>query len=301
MYAEMMFTLKMTGEPSPSERGTVLALRHPVMITVSRPTERVLIDPVRMANPFFHVAEAVWMMAGYSDTEWLSQFNKGIVDYADKDGTIHGAYGHRWQAYFGMDQLRICRDVLKREPYSRRAVLQMWCPAGDLNASYNDVPCNTAIYFRVRRGALNVTVTNRSNDVIWGMCGANAVHLTVMQEVMAGELGLEVGPYTVMSNNAHVYMDLPGVMDMLKTTSSYQHAVSPMPIMGKGDTLEGFVAECRKLITQGQSFVPQNRWLRAVAKPMFDIYTKGEMYHYSDVQCPQWKGAVMQWLTAKRN
>lgn len=299
MYAEMMFALKMTGIPQPSERGTVLALRHPVMITVSYPTERVLLDPVRMANPFFHVAEAVWMMAGHNDTDWLSQFNKGITNYADEDGTIHGAYGTRWQSHFSMDQLRVCAGLLRRDVYSRRAVLQMWDPQADLDVSNNDIPCNTNIYFRVINGALGVTVCNRSNDVIWGMCGANAVHLTIMQEVMAGELDLEVGPYTVMSNNAHVYMDLPNVLDMLKTQCSYRHDESPMPIMGRGDSLSSFVGGCRGII-QGKMSPPVNRWLRGVAVPMIEIYLKEGDVHPNEIMCPQWRRAAKEWLREKR-
>lgn len=52
---------------------------------------------------------------------------------------------------------------------------------------------------------LDMTVTNRSNDLVWGMLGANYVHFTILQEYMATRLGVEVGRYYHMSNNLHVY------------------------------------------------------------------------------------------------
>lgn len=52
---------------------------------------------------------------------------------------------------------------------------------------------------------LNMTVMNRSNDLVWGMLGANYVTFSVLQEYMAAHLGLEVGVYHQISNNLHVY------------------------------------------------------------------------------------------------
>lgn len=55
------------------------------------------------------------------------------------------------------------------------------------------------------RYALDMTVVNRSNDMIWGMLGANFVTFSVLQEYMAARLGVQVGRYTQMSNNLHCY------------------------------------------------------------------------------------------------
>jgi hypothetical protein len=35
-----------------------------------------------------------------------------------------------------------------------------------------------------------MTVTNRSNDLCWGMLGANYVHFTILQEYLAARLGV---------------------------------------------------------------------------------------------------------------
>jgi hypothetical protein len=51
-------------KPQGSRAGDVLVAPHPVMSVTSIPTERVLFDPARDANPFFHLFESLWMLAG---------------------------------------------------------------------------------------------------------------------------------------------------------------------------------------------------------------------------------------------
>jgi hypothetical protein len=64
--------------------------------------------------------------------------------------------------------------------------------------------------FRIINDRLYMTTTNRSNDLIWGLCGANAVHLTVLHEYLAAMIGVEVGSWTHMTNNLHVYTEPHG-------------------------------------------------------------------------------------------
>jgi hypothetical protein len=54
---------------------------------------------------------------------------------------------------------------------------------------------------------LDMTVTNRSNDLVWGMLGADYVHFTFLQEYMAARLWVEVGKYHHFTNNLHVYTE----------------------------------------------------------------------------------------------
>ena len=68
-------------------------------------------------------------------------------------------------------------------------------------------PCNTQIYFWSRNGKLNMTVANRSNDMIWGAYGANAVHMSFLQEYVASMCGVKCGIYTQFTHNLHAYLD----------------------------------------------------------------------------------------------
>ena len=200
MYTEMMILMKMRGKLEPSRNGNVLSLQEPLTVTVDNPRYRINVDPIRRCNPFFHVMEFVWMMSASNTPEWISTFNKRFVEYADEDsGLIHGAYGNRWRSHFDIDQICTVVGMLKQDPTSRRAVLGMWDAQADLGVLRNDLPCNTHIYLRILDGKLEMSVCNRSNDVVWGMTGANAVHMTLLQELMANAIGVEVGKYRVFT------------------------------------------------------------------------------------------------------
>lgn len=210
-----------------SSRGVVLALEEPVTTVYESPEERALFCPVRAANPFFHLFESMWMLSGSSDARWLDRWVHDFSDrFAEPSGHMHGAYGQRWRKNFYVrtpdqhqtcDQLRAVATLLAEEPTTRQAVLSMWDPSRDLClANVRDRPCNTHCYFRVLRGHLNMTVLCRSNDIVWGAYGANAVHMSVMQEFVAVWAGLRMGSMWQVSNNWHGYTEVLNKMTTIK-------------------------------------------------------------------------------------
>jgi hypothetical protein len=50
-----------------------------------------------------------------------------------------------------------------------------------------------------------MTVACRSNDIVWGCYGANAVHMSMLQEFIACATGLAMGTYYQISNDWHIY------------------------------------------------------------------------------------------------
>jgi thymidylate synthase len=222
-YALGMDALGLYGLRVLSRAGNTLEYPGPVVTVYERPTERVLFDEHRDANPFFHFMESLWMLAGRRDVAFIKHFNKRMDSYSDNGTDFHGAYGYRWRKHFDLDgggasglpdQLDTVVRELSENPYSRRAVVAMWDPVADLGGRGKDLPCNTHIYFKLRRAeeespaALDMTVCNRSNDIIWGCYGANAVHLSMLQEYMAARLNSPVGIYTQISDSWHAYVDV---------------------------------------------------------------------------------------------
>lgn len=203
--------LLVLGERASSRNGEVLVMPCPVTSVYNDPRSRVLLDCVRDANPFFHLAEMVWMLAGRDEASFLNHYIRDFGSRFAEDGVlVHGAYGHRWRSALGFDQLSHIANVLSTDPSSRQCVLQMWDSdvegSDDLRGVWKDRPCNTHIYFRVRGTELDMTVCCRSNDIVWGAYGANAVHFSFLQEYMAGLLGLSIGKMYQISNNFHLYV-----------------------------------------------------------------------------------------------
>lgn len=234
-----------------SRNGPVMVARGPVITMTRNPLQRVLFSPLRDANPFFHLFESLWMLAGRNDLPWLCQFNKRMASFSDDGGqTQPAAYGHRWRKYFHYDQLEVIIQHLQEKPNSRRAVLSMWdawplamdtnhvWKGGDLEkvGSSNDVPCNTNVFFQIRNGEyLDMSVQCRSNDVVWGAHGANAVHFSVLMEYMAARLDLIPGTMYQYSFNYHVYPGvlkhpIPDVISNTRAANVYGQQASTTPL-----------------------------------------------------------------------
>lgn len=212
--------IKESAEVVKSRAGVTLEVPSPVTTVYHKPWERVLISKVRDANPFFHLMEAMWILAGRRDVKFLTEFNKRMVDYSDDSEVFNAPYGYRLRNGTGnykIDQLAEVIKLLKRDPNTRQAVCQIW-DEYDLVHNTKDKACNMSIVFRIRDGKLCMTVYNRSNDMIWGAYGANVVQFSIIQEYVAVHLDLLIGTYTQVSNSYHVYTEGAGgkVWDRIK-------------------------------------------------------------------------------------
>ena len=213
------------GEFETSRGGDVVVMPQPITTIWEKGYSIVSTNPIRDANPFFHFNEALWMLEGRNDVASLDVYIKDFGGrYAESDGVLHGAYGHRWINHFGVDQLQLIVEKLQSNPEDRQCVLQMWDAhtdmGNDLDGMWKDRPCNTHVYFRVHaRKELEMTVCCRSNDMIWGAYGANIVQFGVLHRYMAVRIGVEVGRYYQISNNFHAYLDVfvPLSLEIQKT------------------------------------------------------------------------------------
>lgn len=220
-YLQGRLMLDQLGIHEGTRNGTALVLDEPVVTVYTHPWERVLFNGDRDANPYFHLLESAWMLAGMRDGAILDTLVHDFTSrFAEPGSTIlHGAYGHRWRSHFSrpdhtcvhrdIDQLLEVGRMLRADPTTRRAVISMWDPETDLGVEARDLPCNTQLLFRVHsHRTLDMTVVNRSNDMIWGAYGANAVHMSFLHETVAMLARMRMGTMTTLSNNMHAYHDV---------------------------------------------------------------------------------------------
>ena len=292
-----------------SRAGEVRMVREPVIVSYSNPWERVLLSPGRDCNPFFHLFEALWMLAGRNDVEPLLYYNPRMAEFSDHGVTLRGAYGFRWR-WTWEDQLHEIVRQLKEDRDSRRVVLTMWDPSQDLfmNPS-KDKCCNTHAYFAIRAGELDMTVCNRSNDLVWGMLGANAVHFAFLQEYLAARIGVPMGNYHQMTNNLHVYTErwepekwLAGFLDW---GVSYPKADTDVRLVKDADVFDYEVGNFIDSI-DGEWSEP---FLRDVAQPMMAAFRAHKQRRYHGDQCAlelmtrvqheDWQKAGMEWINRR--
>lgn len=329
-YEQGISLLREWGERAVSKSvtsGEMLVSPSPVLTVYHQPTERVLFDARRDANPFFHLFESLWMIGGRDDAAWLDQFVRDFGErYAEPDGRIHGAYGRRWRDHFWrpddettFDQLDECVRLLTENPLDRQAVIQMWNAEADLGVpGLRDRPCNTQVYLRRRmdhdrdgdpRGeVLDLTVTCRSNDIVYGAYGANAVHFSVLQEYLAARIGVGVGVMYQFSNNWHGYTD---VLDRVSPAEYHQGwdpyqrigGPVPLPMFTVPDAIDDDVERFLSDTWDSDNAIYANSWFITTALPMRRAHSRwrggdreGAARYLQSVAAEDWRIAALDWL-----
>jgi thymidylate synthase len=214
---ELAKLLEKEGSPV-TVRGYETLELHPCVIEVTDPRARTLLYPKRGNNPFATLAETIWVLAGRNDVEFLSFFLPRAGEFSDDGKVWRAAYGDRlfhWPApnekEKTVDQIHRIIDVLLKDLASRQAVATIWDPARDATiSSSKDFPCSNYLHFMVRNNKLDLLVVIRSNDFLFGFSAINEYEFTVLQEIVAACLGIELGSYYQLSDSMHVYKEFSG-------------------------------------------------------------------------------------------
>lgn len=307
------------GREEQSRNGAVKALPGPLLMRVNYPQRRVLFDAKRDANPTFHLMESLWMLAGRNDTAFVQQFNSNIASYSDDGTSFNAAYGFRWANHFGYDQLAKAVEMLKANPDDRRVVISMWDGFQDLGSTSKDIPCNTQIMLRAQKGVVNpntqlqeytldMTTVNRSNDMIWGLCGANFVHLTFLHEWLAAALDMYVGKWNHLSNNAHIYEKHWKLAASMAGNANPHLAYEPYTKYTsiKRGTAELFRAECHALVDGKEDFFDHEFFDGTVAPALsaWQAYKAGDkataLYEASCIDAWDWRKAIIEWYKRRK-
>ena len=123
----------------------------------------------------------------------------GILDF------VIGKADHLWEYTYHQryaPQLDFIISELKREPFSRRAVMSI--RDFEVDSTNSHPACLQSIQYFIRGGKLDCCVLFRSNDLPEAFY-MNAFALIRLQEKVAAELGVPVGSYSHRSNSMHAY------------------------------------------------------------------------------------------------
>lgn len=322
---EAMHLLRAEGVRRESRNGPVLQVPMPVTTMYTHPQERVLFWSQRDANPFFHFYEGLWMLNGQHDVKSLTRFVKRMGQFSDDGVTFRGAYGRRWRHHFGFDQLAVIAARLRHDHDDRRQVLQMFDAGFDLNdqKGMRDIPCNLSACFQVNDGALDMTVYNRSNDIVWGCYGANAVHFSMLHEVMAAWVGVPMGRYWQVSFNWHAYLDtaepLLALADQARgpysegrRTPYEMGLIEPFPMVTRGASVDVWMNELRMFMSEeDRALGYRDPFFRRVAIPMVRTHnayrTGGDarfemaLAEAANIYATDWRTAATEWLQRRKD
>jgi len=297
-----------------SRAGRVLVAPWPITTVTQKPRERVLFSSVRDANPFLMVYEAIWMLAGKRDADPLNKFVKDFGrHYGEDDGTVHGAYGHRWRIAFGFDQLNAVVKKLIEDPQDRQAVIQIWdCRMegeNDLLGTWKDRPCNDIIFLRIRDDELDLTVCCRSNDMLWGCHNTNQAHFSILQEYLAARIDVDMGRMYQFSHNAHIYLT---ELDRMRKRAGEQHlataliddryslqGIKPLPMFEEPTKIDRDI----RAFMSGTQRGFYNPWFETTLIPMMHahyFFKEGDhlqaLAYTEQIEALDWRAACAEWI-----
>ena len=167
------------------------------------------------------VVENLWFLSGDTRITLLQKHKCKFWDpWADENGKVPSAYGNFWRQLPGAhgrgrgdpriafsDQIRFVIDEAKRNPMSRRLLVEAWAPG---NAQKSALPpCHAMFILNVQLDAsgdpyLNLHLTQRSADVALGV-PYNIAGYALLLELFSRFLGIPARYFGHTMIDAHIY------------------------------------------------------------------------------------------------
>ena len=201
-----------------------------VLLELTNPRAR-LSRTEKKGKLFSSLGEFLWYLSKSNKLDFIEYYIRDYKEFSDDGKTIHGGYGRRLFNMRGQNQIQNVIDLLKKRKDSRQAVIQLF-DASDLEQKYKDIPCTCTLQFLIRNGRLDLLVSMRSNDAFWGL-PHDIFAFTMMQEIMARSLDVEVGSYKHVVGSLHLYDEKRASAEEY-VKEGFQPNV-PMPMLPAGD------------------------------------------------------------------
>jgi thymidylate synthase len=156
------------------------------------------------------VHELLWFLKGDTNVRYLHEHGVSIWDeWADERGELGPIYGRQWRAWPGpdgrpIDQISRTIDLIRRNPDSRRIVVNAW-NVGELE-QMSLTPCHALFRFWVGDGKLSCQLYQRSADVFLGV-PFNIASYALLTHMFAQQCELAAGDFVWTGGDCHLYLN----------------------------------------------------------------------------------------------
>ena len=154
------------------------------------------------------VHELLWFLRGETNVRYLREHGVTIWDeWADAAGELGPVYGVQWRSWRGADgrthdQIAAAVDLLKRDPHSRRIIVNAW-NVGELDRMAL-TPCHALFQFYVADRRLSCQLYQRSADIFLGV-PFNIASYALLTHMLAQQCDLDVGDFIWTGGDCHLY------------------------------------------------------------------------------------------------
>ncbi|MEZ4232415.1 MAG: thymidylate synthase [Polyangiaceae bacterium] len=239
------------------------------LIGLTNPRARLSWAGVKERTLFSSVGEFLWYAAGSDNIEFVQYY---VPEYP-VDGA-RSAYGPRVLLAEGTNQWDQVAQVLKQREDSRRAVIQLF-RAEDSSVTLSSAPCTCTVQFVARGKRLHMMTFMRSNDAYIGL-PHDVFAFTMYQELMARQLGLELGVYWHSVGSLHLYKKHVSAARRYRREGwQSTKAMHPMPVGNQCRHLRRVVALEEK-VRRGERL--SERWMHGLPSYWKDICRLLEFY-----------------------
>lgn len=176
---------------------------YPCNFVLENVSNRCIVNPKRKWSMPLALGELAWHLDGSDSLEHLTYYASQWGHFSTGNKIVESCYGKK--IFRGENsQWKRLINLLKEDPFSRRAVLSFHNGNNTLRHDLNDVSCTVSLQFLIRKGRLDAITYMRSNDVILGL-PYDIFLFTMLQEILARELGVECGRYFHNVGSMHIY------------------------------------------------------------------------------------------------
>ena len=225
-YVDLCKQIRDNTQHVSSPRGMKIKENLGVQFRIMNPRDRLPRVAARNFSLAYFVAETLWYLNADDSTEWISYYAPFWSNISDNNKTANSAYGarifktHPRIGNGNIVQWDYVKEELRKDPDSRRAVIHIRTPSDSIIES-KDVPCTLSLQFFIRENKLHLHVSMRSSDIILGLA-YDVPAFTTIQEILANELGVELGEYVHTSNSLHCYERDFEMLDAIANTRVFK-------------------------------------------------------------------------------
>lgn len=156
------------------------------------------------------IYELLWFLKGDTNVKYLHDHGVSIWDeWADENGELGPIYGKQWRSWPAqdgktIDQISRTLDLIRRNPDSRRIIVNAW-NVGELE-QMSLTPCHALFQFWVGGGKLSCQLYQRSADVFLGV-PFNIASYALLTHMFAQQCDLEPGEFIWTGGDTHLYLN----------------------------------------------------------------------------------------------
>lgn len=194
-----------------SPRGMEVRELRDCSLEIANPMENLYYNKHRSSPQKYIAAEILWYFSGTNNPTYIENYASLWKNLHNDDGTVNSAYGNlifNEVNEHGLTQYEWVIESLKKDKDSRQAFMHFNKPHHQFFENKDQV-CTLQALFHIRNNKLHMTLTMRSNDVIYGFM-TDFAFFSILQYHVYLQLKeyypqLEMGSYTHISHSMHLY------------------------------------------------------------------------------------------------